>query len=138
MTGGWRQLWHLLYGDHHILNTDDTAGYDLTFDGAAHLNDMLADLNGSTFYFSLPCSWTSQPSSWLMPKDRPVPLPTNTASLIPLGALIASRTPQAIPSDCTQVSFIPDLVGVSDIFYFSARRRGRGSPGDGGAGSVLY
>mmetsp|Transcript_51178 Transcript_51178/g.119968 ORF Transcript_51178/g.119968 Transcript_51178/m.119968 type:complete len:505 (+) Transcript_51178:88-1602(+) len=96
-TGGWMQLWHLVWGDHHILNTDDTAGYDLTVDGSARLNELMATLHSDTYYFSLPCTWTCETGNVV--GNRPLPRPTPTFSLVPFGALIASCTPDAKPTD---------------------------------------
>jgi len=96
-TGGWAQLWHLIWGDHHILNTDDTAGYDLTVDGSSRLNELMANLHSDTYYFSLPCTWTRDAGSVV--GCRPLPRPTPTFSLVPFGALIASCTPDGKPTD---------------------------------------
>lgn len=93
-TGGWLPLWQLLWGSHHILNTDDTAGYDLTVDGASRLNS-LAVLHPCTYYFSLPCSWTTNN---YVAGNRPMPLPTSNMAMLPFGALTATLVCRAIPT----------------------------------------
>jgi len=97
-SGGWRQLWHLVRGSHHILNTDDTAGYDLTVDGAARLNALFGEPHASTYYFSLPCVWTREAPGASF-GSRPVPCATPTFTLVPFGALIASCTPDGKPTE---------------------------------------
>lgn len=84
-------LWQLVGGTHHILNTDDTAGYDLTVHGACRLNRLFS-LHSCTYYFSLPCSLTD------INKSPPLPRPTSAFFLVLLGALTATITPRRPPA----------------------------------------
>lgn len=91
-TGGWLALRQLLWGTHHILNTDDTAGYDLTVHGSGRLNDLMP-LHSDTYYFSIPCMWTL-PSAGGMPCPRA----TSAFFIVPTAALTAIFTPQKPPA----------------------------------------
>jgi len=82
-TAGWWCLAQLLWGSHRILNTDDTAGYELTVDGAAKLNSIMK-LHTCTYYFSVPCHWTTEVPQY---NNRALPKATPAFWLIPLGLL---------------------------------------------------
>ena len=112
-------------GTHLILNTDDTAGYDLTIDGAGRINEqvhagltgatalgtsthrtgqkMSADPTGSaadtpnceTYYFTIPCQFTRQFPGCYF--RHHLPQPTRLFWMVPFGALSACLTSMNLP-----------------------------------------
>jgi len=76
------------------MNTDDTAGFELTPEGASNLNLKMSKLYDCTYYVSFPCSYVyclSKQSLWL-PKGSTVAF-----WMIPIGLMMSCESDLMVP-----------------------------------------
>ena len=92
-TTGCGTWFKILLGTHTVMRTDDTAGYDLTTEGASALNSKCS-LYAGTYYFTIPCV---NGQIW---NDRFLPFTSRCFWMLPIGLANAfcvescSRTPE--------------------------------------------
>lgn len=79
----WAALREILSGTHTMMNTDDTAGFELTPEGASALNATLP-LHKCTYYVTVPCT------HGMVLFDAYLPRPTVAFWMLPLGLLHAA------------------------------------------------